>query len=276
MRVNDVLSLDNRYQFKGQSVAWGKIGHGPPLVLVHGTPFSSQVWRKIAPWIADQRSVYYFDLVGYGASEKRAGQDVSLGVQNLLLCQLLDHWQLSQPEVVAHDFGGATALRGHVLNGLQYSRLTLIDPVALSPWGSPFVQHVKNHELAFSDLPANAHKALLSAYLQGASHLGLSFEALEIYSKPWLGTEGQAAFYRQIAQMDQKYTDEIDLKRAQLPFPVQLLWGEQDDWIPYTTGEKLSKLLTEGKLIKVSNAGHLVQDDAPEAIVAAILRFEKG
>lgn len=38
-----MLTLDRRFAFHGQSVAWGTIGHGPPLVLVHGTPFSSQV-----------------------------------------------------------------------------------------------------------------------------------------------------------------------------------------------------------------------------------------
>ena len=266
------LHLDHNHEFRDQRIAWGRLGSGQPLVLVHGTPFSSQVWRRIAPWLARHRTVYFFDLLGYGESEKRAGQDVSLGVQNLVLAEMLSHWALDRPEVVAHDFGGATVLRGHYLQGLRYSRLTLIDPVALSPWGSPFVQHVRQHEETFAGLPDYAHEALLTAYLEGASFRGLSAEAVDIYAGPWRGVEGQAAFYRQIAQMDRKYTDEIEPFYRKLDCPAQILWGEEDRWIPVATGERLAALLTGGRLLKVPMAGHLMQDDAPEAIVAAVLQ----
>lgn len=268
----DRLSLDQSHRFRDQHIAWGRLGEGEPIVLVHGTPFSSQVWRRIAPWLARRRTVYFFDLLGYGASEQRAGQDVSLGVQNLVLAEMLRHWSLSRPEIVAHDFGGATVLRGHYLSKLDYARLTLIDPVALSPWGSPFVQHVRRHEAAFAGLPDYAHEAMLGTYLQGASFCGLSPEAVDIYAGPWRGDEGQAAFYRQIAQMDRKYTDEIEPLYGPLPFPTQILWGEEDRWIPLATGERLAALLTERRLVRVPRAGHLVQDDAPEAILAAILQ----
>ena len=272
LEVDKLLQLDRKYRFCGQDIAWGSMGQGEPIVLVHGTPFSSQVWRRIAPWLARRRAVYYFDLLGYGESEKRQGQDVSLGIQNQVLAEMLKHWSLEKPEVVAHDFGGATVLRGYYLQGLRYSRLTLIDPVALSPWGSPFVQHVRKHEEAFSGLLAYAHDALLSAYLQGASFNRLTSDALEIYATPWREDIGQGAFYRQIAQMDQKYTDEIEPFYGKLECSTQILWGEEDRWIPIATGERLAAMMTNGQLIRVPRAGHLVQEDAPEAIVAAILQ----
>ena len=199
------------------------------------------------------------------------GQDVSLGVQNLLLMSLLKEWRLEEPAVIAHDFGGATALRAHYLNGAIYSRLILIDPVAVAPWGSPFVQHVRKHEEAFAGLPAYAHRGLLKAYLAGAAHAPIGTEAEEIYTKPWTGPEGQSAFYRQIAQMDQKYTDEIEPLYCPMPFPVSILWGSEDQWIPLANGKRLAAKLTTGKLTIVQGAGHLVQEDAPEAIVAAVL-----
>ncbi len=167
---------------------------------------------------------------------------------------------------------GATVLCGYYLQGLRYSKLTLIDPVALAPWGSPFVQHVRNHEAAFTGLPAYAHDALLSAYLDGASFRGLTKESRDVYAAPWTGAVGQAAFYRQIAQMSQKFTDEIEARYAPLDCPTQILWGEEDRWIPISQGERLAGLLTGGRLIRVARAGHLVQEDAPEAIVAAILQ----
>ena len=267
-----MLDLPNTSMIEGNAIRWGKIGAGPPLVAIHGTPFSAQVWRRIVPHVADRRTVYYFDLAGYGQSEMRAGQDVSLGVQNKVLAGLFAEWGLERPDVLAHDFGGATALRGYYLDGLRYASLTIFDAVALAPWGSPFVQHVRQHEAAFAGMPAYMHDALLRAYLQTAAHKPLSEEALRIYAEPWTGPVGQSAFYRQIAQMDQRFTDEVEGMYAAMDCPVSVLWGEEDDWIPVAKGRELASRLSDRPMIPVPSAGHLVQEDAPETIVAAILQ----
>lgn len=265
-----MLELPYRFNFEGRPVAWGAAGDGDPLVLVHGTPFSAQVWRRIAPLLARRWRVYYFDLLGYGESDKAAGRDVSLGVQNRLLAALCREWGLANPEMLGHDFGGATALRAHYLDGLRYKRLTLVDPVAVAPWGSPFVAHVREHEAAFAGLPDYAHEALLRAYLQSAAASPLGEEALDVHMSPWKGDEGRPAFYRQIAQMDQRYTDEIEPGYGPMDCPVRILWGERDEWIPIARGRRLAEALTGGALTRVPGAGHLVQEDAPEAIVAAM------
>lgn len=257
--------------FAGQQVRYGVMGEGPALVLIHGTPFSSAVWRRIAPHLAVRRRVYWFDLLGYGASEMRDGQDVSLGIQNRVLGALLDHWGVVRPDVVAHDFGGATALRAHLLDGRDFGTLTLIDPVAIAPWGSPFVRHVRDHQAAFAGLPGYIHGAILDAYIGGAVHRKLVPEDLGRYAGPWQGPMGQAAFYRQIAQMDQRHTDAIAPLLGAVRCPVTLLWGAEDAWIPLEQGRRLAALLPDVDFRVVPEAGHLVQEDAPEAIVAAVL-----
>lgn len=266
-----LLDLPHTTRIDGNAVKWGRCGKGPPLVAIHGTPFSSQVWRRIVPLIAEHRTVYFFDLVGYGQSEMREGQDVSLAVQNHVLAALFDEWGISCPDVLAHDFGGATALRAFYLNGLRYASLTIFDAVALSPWGSPFVQHVRQHEAAFAGMPGYMHEALLAAYLQTAAHRPLSDEALKIYSTPWLGAVGQPAFYRQIAQMSTRYTDEVQDLYQPMACPVTVLWGENDAWIPAEKGLELAKLISKRPCILVPGSGHLMQEDRPEAIVAAVL-----
>ena len=265
--------LSCSFDFEGEAVRWGVIGEGDPVVLVHGTPFSSIVWRRIAPRLARSRRVYSFDLLGYGQSAMREGQDVSLGVQNHVLAALMDHWGLERPDVVAHDFGGATALRARLLGGRRYRTLTLIDPVALAPWGSPFVRHVRRYEAAFAELPAYIHAAILPAYIGGAAYRPLSSEALELYTTPWIGTVGQAAFYRQIAQMDQRYTDELETRLGEIDCPTLILWGENDAWIPIERGRALAARIPGAIFRPVPDAGHLVQEDAPEAIVSALAGF---
>jgi len=266
-------NLRETFLFEGQEVRFGSLGRPdhPPLVLLHGTPFSSVVWRRIAPHLAVHRRIFYYDLLGYGRSEMRASQDVSLAVQGRLFAALLRHWGLSKPDVVAHDFGGCTALRAHLLHGCEYGSLTLVDPVALAPWGSPLVRHVRDHEAAFAGLPAYIHAAILPAYIGGAAFHPLPAPVLKLYVDPWLGASGQAAFYRQIAQMDQRYTDEIESRYGELRYPVTVIWGEEDCWIPIERGRELAKRIPGSSFLVVPDAGHLVQEDAPEALVAALL-----
>jgi pimeloyl-ACP methyl ester carboxylesterase len=96
---------------------------------------------------------------------------------------------------------------------------------------------------------------------------------MQRYVDPWLGETGQSAFYRHIAQMDSRYTDEIEPLYGKLRCPVMILWGEQDRWIPIERGRELAVRIPTATLRCVPDAGHLVQEDAPEAIVAALLGF---
>ncbi|MQT11219.1 alpha/beta fold hydrolase [Segnochrobactrum spirostomi] len=263
-------ALTERFAFEGRSIAWGAAGSGPPLVLVHGTPFSSAVWRRIAPWFTTHRRVHVFDLAGYGASEKGEGQDVSIAAQGRLVAALVAHWQLEAPDVVAHDFGGAASLRAHLLHGVQFRSLTLIDAVALSPWGSPFVAHVRDHAAAFAGLPAAIHDGVLGAYLAGAAHRPLSPDALALYTAPWTGPTGQAAFYRQIAQMDASHTAAFEPLLDRIRCPATVVWGAEDGWLPVAQGRTLARRLGARHFVAVPEAGHLVQDDVPEALVAVL------
>jgi pimeloyl-ACP methyl ester carboxylesterase len=125
-------NLSERFDYEGHAVAWGVIGEGPAAVVMHGSPFSSLEWRRVAPWLARRRRIFYYDMIGFGRSAK-PDTDVLHGMQNGLFAALVRYWRIERPDVVAHDFGGSAALRAHVLNKIDYRSLVLIDPVAISP-----------------------------------------------------------------------------------------------------------------------------------------------
>jgi pimeloyl-ACP methyl ester carboxylesterase len=266
-------TLDKEHLTWGGTVRYATFGEGPPLVLVHGTPFSSYVWRKVAPALAQTSSVYVFDLLGYGSSEKHEGQDVSLAAQSRILAELLDHCELENPNIVGHDFGGAIALRTHLLEGRDFGAIALIDPVALSPWGSPFYRLVQEYSGVFRQIPAYMHRAMVAAYIRDATYHPMDDEAMEPYLEPWLGAEGQDAFYRQISQNDQRYTDEIEPRYAEIERPVLILWGEEDRWIPPSKGEQLRKAIPASELRMIPRCAHLAQEDAPETVIEHLTGF---
>ncbi|MFT6723813.1 MAG: pimeloyl-ACP methyl ester carboxylesterase [Arenicella sp.] len=86
-----------------------------------------------------------------------------------------------------------------------------------------------------------------------------------------LGGVGQPAFYRQIASMDQTQTDEIQSIYDPMSCEVRVLWGDKDDWIPFARGKEFAEFIDGGNITRIENARHLMQEDAPEAIVAAML-----
>lgn len=255
------------------AVAWDRLGDGPPLVLVHGTPWSSFVWRHIAPPLSTTWSVYFYDLPGFGASEKRDEQDVSLAAHGRVLGELLDVWGVVDPVVVAHDIGGAISLRAALLHERSFAALALLDPVAITPWGSPFYRLVREHVEVFQALEPILHDALTEAYIGTALPVPPASEVLEALLEPWRGPKGQAALYRQIAQGDERHTDEFRARLGTLDCPTLVLWGENDPWIPVERGHELAQLIPQAKLRTIPGAGHLVQEDAPGEVLRQLLLF---
>jgi len=243
------------------------------VVFCHGTPWSAELWRPVAEALAAHFTVYLWDMPGYGTSSKLPEHRVSLDVQGELFGDLLTSWDLPSPHVVAHDYGGAVALRAHLLHGRAFASLALVDVVALRPWGSEFFRLVRDHADVFAALPPAVHDGVVRAYISGASHRGLQPDALDVLALPWLDDVGQAAFYRQIAQADEVYTDEVEPLYPAIDVPVLVVWGRDDAWIPVDRAHRLHELIPGARLAIIDEAGHLIQLDQPAALTAALMHW---
>ncbi|WP_245604408.1 alpha/beta fold hydrolase [Nocardioides aequoreus] len=265
--------LDQSFGWRGRSVAWMSAGSGPPVVFCHGTPWSSVLWAPYAEALSSEFTVYLWDMPGYGRSSMDERHEVDLGTQGELLRDLLEHWGLTSPHVVAHDIGGAVALRAHLLHGAAYASLALVDVVALRPWGSDFFRLVADQPHVFAAQPPHVHRGALEAYIAGASHRGLGRTDLDALTAPWLSAEGQAAFYRQIAAADERFTDEVERRYADLDLPVAVIWGREDTWIPVDRAQRLADVVPGAQLAIVDDAGHLIHLDAPVQLATTLHRW---
>jgi len=130
---------------------------------------------------------------------------------------------------------------------------------------------VRSHMDVFRALPASIHDALVRAYIRSAHSRTIAEEDLLEYVRPWVGEVGQAAFYQQISQFDRRYTVEVESHYANVRCPTAILWGDEDQWIPIEAGYRLRDLIPCARFQAVPHAGHLVHEDAPEAIVGTVL-----
>ena len=248
------------------------------MVLVHGTPTWSYLWRNIVPALAEHRSVYVYDLLGYGESEKGEGQDVSIAGQARLLKELVEAWDLEEPAIAGHDIGGSIVLRAQLLEGVRFSRVAILDAVVLGPRLSEprsSTWHVREHAEAYEAMPNHLFGAFFSAYL-GETNSKLGGDAFEAYLAPWWGEEGRRAFVRQALQVELRHTGEIEPRLASVEVPVLVVWGEKDGWLDPSLAPRLRKEIPGSELKLIQEGGHFVQEDAPEEIAKALAGFFSG
>ena len=88
----DAFSLAKQFVHLGDTrVAYTDRGDGPPLLLLHGCPFSSFVWRNVIPTLADAKHRCLApDLLGLGDTETPPTADRSLPAQLAMVIAFLD------------------------------------------------------------------------------------------------------------------------------------------------------------------------------------------
>lgn len=255
------------------AIRWRRFGaDGPPIVLTHGTPYSSFLWRDIAPALSRTHQVFVFDLLGYGQSDQQEGQDLGLAAQARRFAALLGHWGVERPRVVAGDIGGAIVLRALLLEGAEYADLTLFDCVSGGEWERGLFARMRTEPEFFESLPVYAHEALVTAHLRQGTYVGYRPGVLETYLRPWQGEAGQAAYYRQYRQLSQADTADYEHLIGGVDIPVRLLWGAEDRILPVEYGEWLRDRLPHQEMRWIESAGHLLQEDAPAQLMATLLR----
>jgi pimeloyl-ACP methyl ester carboxylesterase len=126
---------------------------------------------------------------------------------------------------------------------------------------------LRHHVGVFRSVPAYMHEAMVAAYVRDATFAPMDDETLAPYVAPWLGAEGQEAFYRQIAQNDPRYTDEVQPLYKGIERPVLILWGEEDRWISLERGRRLHEAIPASRLETIPHCSHLAQEDATAAVV---------
>ncbi|MDT0683438.1 alpha/beta hydrolase [Roseicyclus sp. F158] len=265
--------LAENYETSAGLVAAGRAGDGPDLVLAHGWPWSSFCWHRVIPELSKDFRVHWYDMPGYGQSAKSADQRTSLDIQGEVFTEMMDHWGLARPRVVAHDFGGATTLRAHLLHGCDFEKYLLMNVVAMRPWGSEFFDHMGRHIDAFQGLPPHIHRAIVRAYVEGALIHEISVDDIDGLVAPWLTENGASSFYRQFAQADDNYTAEVEPLFGKVRCPTMIVWGEDDPWIPLERGRSLHALMPDAGFGTMPGVGHLPQLENPDAVIEHVRQF---
>jgi 2-hydroxymuconate-semialdehyde hydrolase len=104
------LSAPSYIGVDGGQIAYHRFGHGPSVVLIHGIPTWSYLWRNVVPpLIGSGLEIIAVDLLGYGDSDKSIHADLGVAAQAERLTAALRKLNWRGRAIVGHDIGGGVA-----------------------------------------------------------------------------------------------------------------------------------------------------------------------
>lgn len=287
MSSSNYIELTQTFEYSNNThnykIHWTSLGdtESPPVIFIHGTPWSSKVWSVYAQSLAKYFHVYLFDNPGFGESPlgtpspgkedeitKEDALDADLSGQSEVFAALYKYWRTNwgprKAHVIAHDHGGLMSLRAHIVHGCEFASLCLINVVALGSFGQPLFKLVAENEEVFHSLTGPVFDGVVESYIRDAASSDLTRDTMAMLKSPWVSSEkGRRGFVRQMVQANSRSTEEVEGRYSDVgkTMPVRIIWGQEDQWIPIETAFRLEEKLNAQEVVLIEGAGHLVMYD---------------
>ena len=251
-------------------------GSGEAVVLLHGVPTSSFLYRKVLPELAERglRAVA-FDFPGLGLAERPKEYDYSWSGLARFTGAAVDSLGIERCHLVVHDIGGPIGCEWAVRSPDRVLSLTalntLLDVATFRrPWSmEPFAIRGVG-EVWLRSLNPFAFRRLF--YLQGlGDRAATSPEEIEAYYHLLKREDGGRAFLRimrgfELTEAKQTLIWDGLAKRG---YPAQVVWGEKDPAL----GEKRRLAVQEALGVEQPTllpAKHFLTEDQAPAVGAAV------
>lgn len=276
-------------QLEDYTVAVYEAGQGPPLILLHGCPFSAFEWKAVLPELSERYRVIAPDLLGLGDTPVRLDQDYRLPQDVEMVRQLMDHYEIRSAPFVGHDHGGATVLLlmdadparidGAILSNIEAYDLWPSAPeipyleAIVEPTTSPIVYYLMKggvlnddaFSLAFHDAERSMDEEMLVAFTAPHTADGARWQRLRRFFGWQLDAE-----HNRITM------DAVPAMRA-FERPVKLLWGRQDENFGPAIAERLVDDIPGALEIEwFEHSGHMPMLEEPEKYAAEVVAFVEG
>ena len=259
--------------YQDLKVSYTDVGEGEPVILLHGIPTWSFLYREVIPILAQEHRVLAPDFLGHGYSDRRDRFDRSLRAQTAMILRFMDELGIERATVVGHDTGGGVALILGIEHPERVQRLVLSNAVAYDSW--PIEDMISLGDPVWRDRTATEVASFVASGLADGLHNSdrLTEEFERGIVAPYSDEEGKISLIRNASALNTNHTMELVDRHKDIVAPSLVLWGAHDSWQTVADGERLAREIPNAHLKRVENASHWLQQDAPETFAQEILNF---
>lgn len=259
-------------------LAYRRVGIRRPerILLLHGLPTSSYLWRNVMPALARRFDTVALDLLGFGDSEKPAGESYRLAAHAERVREFLDELHWPDCTVVGHDVGGGVAAMLAGRHGDIVQRLVLVDTICYDNFPVPAVARLKDPQFEEPLLKNGLAPSFRRAFDRGMVNGPLAEEDLAEYVRPFRDPDGRAAYLRALRDLDTLDWMRERSRIENFPRPCLVVWGEDDAFLSYADGERLAAAMSDGHYAPIAECGHYVPEDQPDELTRKLLDFSAG
>lgn len=254
-------------QNRGATIYWDEQGKGEPILLIMGLGYSSVMWYRTRPILAERYRTLAFDNRGVGRSDVPTGPyPIALMASDAVA--VLDAAETESAHVFGLSMGGMIAQE----LALEYPQRLRSLILGCTSAGGPTAiraEPAATQMLMARDWrsPEEAAQAAVPFLYDANTPRNLIEEDLAV-RRPWFP---RAEAYR--AQLQGILAWEAYTRLPEIGVPTLVIHGESDRLVPPGNGRIISERIRDAELVMIPRASHLISTDQTAAAHHAILRF---
>lgn len=258
-------------------------GSGNPILLVHGNPTWSYMWRAVIAEFKNDHRMIAIDHLGCGFSDKPPRAYYNLASHGDNLSCLIRDLDLQEITLVAHDWGGAIGLYAAAMKEPErFKRIVLLNTGAFPPPRVPW-------RIAACRIPILGELAIrgFNLFLEAAFRMALEHpqrlsdtdrSAFRAPYDSWQDRIGIARFVQDIPMSSRHptYAKLVQLEQSLgrlRQLPICLIWGMRDWCFTPKCLERFRTHWPEAKVVQLEDAGHWVLEDSSADVLRAMRAF---
>jgi magnesium chelatase accessory protein len=245
-------------------------GHGPVLLLLHGTGAATHSWRDMLPHLAERYTVVAPDLPGHGFTDQPNSTGMSLPGMARGVADLLTQLELT-PRYCAGHSAGAAILAQMCLDGLLAPQAMISLNGALLPFKHAVSPLIAPLAKLFARSPLvpfifSMHAAdprVVDRLLRGTGSV-IDGDGAKFYARLAARSGHAGAALTMMANWD---LPNLRPRLGNLHVPVLLVAGGNDRSIPPEDADRLARILPNARVQKIAGLGHLAHEEQPEDFI---------